>query len=103
MSSLQALDKKLLKEKLEEYDVRDINELKDFILEDFEFCLDSSKGDIMTRLYFERLLDHENSEWMSAYGDDIENLNVFIYENGDYISYYIPTEIKKITKKILGL
>ena len=102
LSSLKALDKKLLNEKFKEFGVDDIYELKDFILEDFEFCLESSKDDTFTKMYFERLIDHENSEWMSAYQQDIESLLVFVYNNGDYYSYYIPTEIKEIINKLLG-
>ena len=102
LSSLKALDKKLLNEKFKEFGVDDIYELKDFILEDFEFCLESSKDDTFTKMYFERLIDHENSEWMSAYQQDIEALLVFVYNNGDYYSYYIPTEIKEIINKLLG-
>ena len=102
LSSLKALDKKLLNEKFKEFGVDDIYELKDFILEDFEFCLESSKDDTFTKMYFERLIDHENSEWMSAYQQDIESLLVFVYNNGDYYSYYIPPEIKEIINKLLG-
>ena len=86
LSSLKALDKKLLNEKFKEFGVDDIYELKDFILEDFEFCLESSKDDTFTKMYFERLIDHENSEWMPAYQQDIESLLVFVYNNGDYYS-----------------
>ena len=102
LSSLKALDKKLLNEKFKEFGVDDIYELKDLILEDFEFCLESSKDDTFTKMYFERLIDHENSEWMSAYQQDIEALLVFVYNNGDYYSYYIPIEIKEIINKLLG-
>lgn len=102
LSSLKALDKKLLNEKFKEFGVDDIYELKDFILEDFELCLESSKDDTFTKMYFERLIDHENSEWMSAYQQDIEALLVFVYNNGDYYSYFIPTEIKEIINKLLG-
>ncbi len=101
LSSLKALNKKVLNEKLEEFDVKDINELKEYILDSFEFCLDMSKDDIFTRMYFERLTKNENSLFMSAYQQDIEDLMVFVYENGDHYSYYIPTEIKKMIKKIL--
>ena len=102
LSSLMALDKELLKEKLEEYEVDNINELKDYVLEDFEFCLNESKNDIYTKMYFKRLIEHENSELMDAYEDDIENLLVFVYVNGNHYSYYIPIEIKQIIKKLLG-
>ena len=48
-------------------------------------------------------MNNENSLFMSAYQDDIEGLWVFVYENKDHYSYYIPTEIKKIIKKELNL
>ena len=103
LSSLKALDKKLLKEKLEEKALDDINELKEYIIDDFEMILDMSKDDIFTRMYFERLLENENSAFLSAYQSDIEHLMVFVYENGDHYSYYIPTEMKKIIKKLLKI
>jgi hypothetical protein len=101
LSSLKALDKKIIDEKLKEYDLESIKELKKYIIEDFEMCLDMSKDDTFTQMYFQRLLEHENSKWMSAYEDDIESLLVFVYENGDHYSYYIPTEIKDIIKTML--
>ena len=48
-----------------------------------------------------RLLEHENSEWMSGYDQDIESLLIFIYQNKTHYSYYIPTEIKEIIKNML--
>ena len=102
LSSLKALDKKLLNEKFKEFGVNDIHELRDYILDNFEFCLNESKDDNFTRMYFERLMNHENSEWMSAYEQDMESLLVFVYNNGNYYSYYIPTEIKQIINKLLG-
>ena len=101
LSSLKLLDKKIINEKLEEYELENINELKDYIIEDFEMCLDMSKDDKFTQMYFIRLLENENSEWMSAYQQDIEDLLVFVYENGNHYSYYIPTEIKEIIKNML--
>ncbi len=102
LSSLKALDEKLLNEKLKEFGVDDIYELKNYILEDFEFCLDECKDDKFIQMYFERLINHENSECMSVYEQDIESLLVFVYNNGNYYSYYIPTEIKQIINKLLG-
>lgn len=102
LSSLNALNKKILNEKFKEFGVNDIYELRNYIIEDFENCLDISKDDPFTKMYFERLVDHENSEWMSAYQQDIEALLVFIYDNGEHYSYYIPTEIKEIINKLLG-
>lgn len=101
LSSLKLLNEKVLNEKMEEFESNNINELKEYILEDFEMCLEMSKDDPFTRMYFMRLLDNENSEWMSAYEQDIESLNVFVYNNEDHCSYYIPIEIKEIIKSML--
>ncbi len=101
LSSLKLLDKKIINEKLKEYELNNINELKDYIIEEFETCLDMSKEDMFTQMYFIKLLENENSEWMSAYEQDIEDLLVFVYDNGEYYSYYIPIEIKTIIKKML--
>lgn len=101
LSSLRLLDKKIVNEKLREYGLKNINELKDYIIEEFETCLDMSKDDKFTQIYFLRLLEHENSELMSAYEQDIEDLFIFIYDNGNHYSYYIPTEIKTIIKNML--
>lgn len=102
VSSLKALDKKLLKEKLEELDLENVKELADYMIDEFEFLLDVSKEDIFTRMFFQRLLENENSPIFSAYEQDVEFLNVFVYENGGFYSYYIPDEIKIIIKKILN-
>ena len=101
LSSLEALDKELLNEKFEEFGVNDIYELKDYILDDFEFCLNESKDDEFTKRYFERLINDENSELKSFFAQDLESLLVFVYKNGDSYSYYIPTEIKQIITKLL--
>lgn len=103
LSSLKSVDKKIINNKLKEYDLDSIEELKDYIIEEFEFCLNSSKDDIFTQMYFKKLLSNENSMFLSAYQDDIEGLWVFVYENNNHYSYYIPTEIKKIIKKELSL
>ncbi len=103
LSSLKALNKNIIKENLEDYDLDNIEELKEYIIDSFEFCLSTSKTDLFTRLYFQKLLNNENSMIMSAYQDDIEALWVFVYENNEGISYYIPTEIKKIIKKELNI
>ncbi len=103
LSSLKALDKKIINKMMKEYESKSIEELKEQILNNFEFCLSMSKDDIFTQMYFQKLLNNENSIFMSAYKDDIEELWVFIYENNDHYSYYIPLEIKKIIKKELNL
>lgn len=101
LSSLKSLDKRIVNEKLKEYELDNLDELKDYIIEEFEMSINMSKGDKFTQLYFLRLLEHENSEWMSAYREDIEDLFVFVYDNGEHYSYYIPTEIKTIIKNML--
>ena len=101
LSSLKSLDKNIVNEKLKEYNLENVNELKDYIIEDFETSLDMSKDDEFTQMYFMRLLAYENSECMTAYDEDIEDLLVFVYKNGGHYSYYIPTEIKVIIKNML--
>lgn len=102
LSSLKALNKNLLNEKFKEFGVDSIYELRDYILDDFRSCLEIAKDDYFTKMYFERLINHENSEWMSTYEEDVESLYVFVYNNGNHYSYYIPTEIKEIINKLLG-
>jgi hypothetical protein len=58
-----------------------------------------SKDDLFTQLYFNRLLENEDSMIFSAYESDIESLIVFPYENNGYYSYFVPNEIKQIIKK----
>ena len=103
LSSLKLLDKNIINKKLREYGLKNINELKDYIIERFETCLDMSKDDKFTQMYFIRLLEHENSEFMSAYvqDKDIEDLLIFVYVKGKHYSYYIPAEIKAIIKNML--
>ncbi len=103
LSSLKALDKKIINKMMKEYDSKNIEELKEQIIDNFEFCLSMSKDDMFTKMYFQKLINNENSMFMSAYKDDIEELWVFVYENNGYYSYYIPSEIKRIIKKELNL
>jgi len=85
---------------MKEYDLKSI---KEHIIDNFEFCLSMFKDDIFTKMYFQKLINNENSMFMSAYKQDIEGLWVFVYENSGHYSYYIPTEIKKIIKRELNL
>lgn len=103
LSSLKALDQKIVNKMMKEYASKSIKELKGHIIDNFEFCLSMSKDDIFTKMYFQKLINNENSMFMSAYKDDIERLWVFVYENKGHYSYYIPTEIKKIIKRELNL
>ena len=103
LSSLKALDKKIINKMMKEYDSKNIEELKEQIIDNFELCLSMSKDDMFTKMYFQKLINNENSMFMSAYKDDIEELWVFVYENNGYYSYYIPSEIKRIIKKELNL
>ena len=43
LSSLKLLDKKIINEKLKEYGLENVNELKDYIIEEFKMCIDMSK------------------------------------------------------------
>lgn len=93
------MDKKLLKEKLEENGCDNAKELKDYLIEMFESSLDMSYDDKNTKAFFKRLIENENSSVMAAYNMDIDSLNVFVYKDGDHISYYIPDEFKNIINK----
>ncbi len=102
ISSLKALDKKVLKERMKKEQVNDIRELKEVIIDTFELCLAFSKDDKLTENFFRRLIDNENSNILSFYQQDMKSGLVFVYKNGDNISYYIPTELKKIIKKVFN-
>ncbi len=101
LSSLKALDKKIIDEKLKKLGLKTLEELKDYILEDFEYSLNMTKDNIITCMYFKTLLTDENTKMMSVYQEDIEDFFAFVYKNGDHYSYYIPIEIKEIINKIL--
>lgn len=103
VSSLNMLDKKVLKEKLEEHGVDNVKELAHYIIDSFESLFIETKDDFFTQMYFSRLYENQDSMFLSAYESDIEDLLVFVYENGNHLSYYIPNEIKKIIKKELNL
>ena len=102
LSSLKKVNKKIIDEKMEEYDVDSIEELAKYIIEEFKEILSSTKDDIFTQIFFQRLVNNENSMVFSAYEQDVECFNVFAYENGKHYSYYIPDEIKEIIKEELG-
>lgn len=102
VSSLKKVNQKIVDEKMEEYDVNSIEELANEIIEEFKEILSSTKDDIFTQMFFQRLVSNENSMIFSAYELDVECFYVFIYDNRKYYSYYIPDEIKKIIKKELG-
>ena len=99
ISSLNQINKKIIDSYLKEFDLNDINELKKFILESFEGLLEISSDDFLTLNFFERLVQNENSIIFSAFESDLENFYVFAYDKGEYYSYYIPDEIKKIIMK----
>ncbi len=103
LSSLKQLDKKIINKFMKKYALETLKEVKEYVIDNFELCLSLSKDDMFTRMYFQKLLNNENSMWMSAYMSDIESLWVFVYDNKEHYSYYIPTEIKEIIKKELKL
>ena len=67
LSSLKALDQKIVKDMMKEYDWESIKELKEHIMDNFELCLSMSKDNIFTKMYFQKLVNNENSMIMSAY------------------------------------
>lgn len=103
LSSLEKVDKKIIDEKLKEYDIKTIKELSKYIIENFEEVLEISKDDMFTQMFFSKLVSNENSMIFSAYESDIEDFFVFIYEDGSHYTYYIPDEIKKIINEKLGI
>lgn len=103
LSSLKLLDKKITNKMMKEFGLEDIDELKEYIIDNFKLCLDMSKDDTFTKIYFQRLINNENSKMMSLYKSDIESLWAFVYENNGYYSYYIATEIKEIIKTKLKI
>lgn len=99
VSSLRAMNKKIINEELEYRNLKNIGELKKDIIKGLEFCLESSKDDLCTIIYFKRILENENTNQMVIFDDDIESLWAFVYKsNGEY-SYYIADEIKEIIKE----
>lgn len=102
LSSLKKVNKKIVDEKMEEFDVNSIEELAKFIIKEFKEILSSTKDDIFTQMFFQRLVNNENSIIFSAYEQDVECFNVFAYDDGEHYSYYIPDEIRGIIKEELG-
>lgn len=103
LSSLEKVDKKIINNKLKEYDIKTLKELSEFIIEDFKETLEMTKDDMFTQMFFNKLVNNENSMIFSAYESDVEDFIVFVYDKGPYYTYYIPDEIRKIIKQKLGL
>lgn len=103
MSSLEKVDKEIINNKLKEYGIKTLKELSEFIIEDFKEILEMTKDDMFTQMFFNKLVNNENSMIFSAYESDVEDFIVFVYDKGPYYTYYIPDEIRKIIKQKLGL
>lgn len=103
LSSLKKIDNKIINEKLEQYDLKTIDDLAKYIIEEFKEILNSSKDDIFTQMFFVRLVSNENSMIFSAYEQDVECFTVFVYDNGTCYSYYIADEIRDIIRDELGI
>jgi len=102
LSLLKKVNPKIIDEKMEEYDVNSIEELAKYIIEEFKEMLSFAKGDIFTQIFFQTLVNNENSMIFSADEQDVEYFNVFVYDNGKHYSYCIPDELRKIIKEELG-
>ena len=103
LSSLEKVDKKIIDKKLKEYDIKTIKELAKYIVEEFKETLEMTKDDMFTQMFFNKLVNNENSMIFSAYESDVEDFFVFTYDKGPYYTYYIPDEIRKIIKQKLGI
>jgi hypothetical protein len=103
ISSLESLDKEIIEEAMDFYEVDKMSDLKNKIIEEFKFCFEVSAKDIFTQIYFQKLLDYENTNFMICNQDDVESLWLFVYENDvdNCYSYYIPIEIKDIIYEFL--
>ena len=103
LSSLEKVDKKIIDKKLKEYDIKTIKELAKYIIEEFKETLEMTKDDMFTQMFFNKLVNNENSMIFSAYESDVEDFFVFVYDKGSYYTYYIPDEIRKTIKQKLKI
>lgn len=103
LSSLEKVDKKIIDKKLKEYDIKTIEELAKYIIEEFKETLEMTKDDMFTQMFFSKLVNNENSMIFSAYESDVEDFFVFVYDKGSYYTYYISDEIRKIIKQKMGI
>ena len=103
LSSLEKVDKKIIDKKLKEYDIKTIQELAKYIIEEFKETIEMTKDDMFTQMFFNRLVNNENSMIFSAYESDVEDFFVFVYDKGSYYTYYIPDEIRKTIKQKLKI
>ena len=51
LSSLEKVDKKIIDEKLKEYDVKTIKKLAKYIIEEFKETLEKTKYDMFTQIF----------------------------------------------------
>ena len=103
LSSLEKVDKKIIDKKLKEYDIKTIKELAKYIIEEFKETLEMTKDDMFTQMFFNKLVNNENSIIFSAYESDVEDFFVFAYDKGSCYAYYIPDEIRKTIKQKLKI
>lgn len=101
VSSLKALDKKIIKEKMKQGRFDSIKELASDLLETFEMLLSCCKDDRATHEFMSNLLKTEGKKDYFIYKQDVENLHVFVYKKDDYYTYYVPDELKEIIQKFL--
>jgi hypothetical protein len=101
--SLEALDEEIIEEAMDFYEAEKISDLKNKIINEFKSCFEISSKDIFTQVYFQKLLDCENTQHMIFEQGDVESLWLFVYKNevDNYYSYYIPKEIKDIIYEFL--
>ena len=88
---------------MKEYDIKTIKELAKYIIEEFKETLEMTKDDMLTQMFFSKLVNNENSMIFSAYESDVEDFFVFVYDKGSYYTYYISDEIRKIINQKLNI
>ena len=103
LSSLKKMDKKIINQALKENDLKTIESLSRYTISEFKDLLKQTKTDIFTQMFFQRLVDNENSFIFSASESDVESSFDFAYNKGSYYTYYIPDEIRKIIKQELKI
>ena len=99
MSSIKRLDKDIVKETLDEYEYDSLEELKEETIFDFKMIFEQTIKDTSTQDFFRDLLKNENTTELVFTEDDLESFYVFVYKQGDSLSYYIPDEIKEIIEE----
>lgn len=94
LSSLKSLKLFTKLELFKEYEVKNLEELKNNIMDQFEKNL-SMCDFIETREYFRKILKNENNVINDMNYCDVQEMTLFVYKEDNEYHYYIPKEIKR--------